>query len=181
MAGQQISQAIWTDESVVESMHEMHSALNEWARVGAAEEVDLYEMDETVERFRKALGAFNEALRQFGNQDAVPKKQIASRQHPLTAWLQKHVGDVDQTGASSFTVRVHKQISADEMAAMLGETKTKAATLKSLLAREGLVLKRSKLIDVPTQGQWYIADGSCNCVVQYDVDIDAEIAKRREG
>ena len=181
MAGQQISQAIWTDEAVVESMHEMHGALNEWERVGAAEEVDLDEMDETVETFRKALGAFNEALRQFGTQDAVPENNMASQQNPMAAWLHKNFDDVQQTGASSFTVRVHKEISADEMAEYLGETKTKAATLRRLLARERLVLRRSRLIDVPTQGRWYIADASTNCVVQYDVDIDAEIAKRRRG
>ena len=61
------------------------------------------------------------------------------------------------------------------------EKKTNAATLRRLLAREGLVLKSSRGIDVPTQGEWYIANRSCNCVVQYDVDIDAEIAKRRRG
>ncbi len=72
-------------------------------------------------------------------------------------------------------------MSADEIANYLGETKTKAATLRRLLAREGLVLKKSRMIDVPTQGHWYIADASTNSVVRYDVDIDAEIADRRQS
>ena len=181
MAGQQISQAIWTDEAVVESMHRLQAALTQWDEVGAAEEPDLDAIQETDERFLEALSQLNHELCQFHDQNAKRSKGMASSQNPLAAWLQKNVGNVQQTGASSFTVRVHKQVSAEEMAEYLGDTKTTAATLRRLLAREGLVLKRSRLIDVPTQGQWYIADGCCNCVVQYDVDIDAEIAKRREG
>ena len=181
MADQELSGAIWGTEAVVESMHGLHAALTEWEKIGAAEEPDLDEMDATEERFLDALAKLNDKLRRLRNQEPNKKRYMASHQNPLAAWIQQNVGDVHQTGASSFTVRVHKQVSADEIADYLGETKTKAATLRRLLTREGLVLKKSRLIDVPTQGQWYIADGSCNCVVQYDVDIDAEIAKRREG
>jgi hypothetical protein len=59
MAGQQISQAIWTDEAVVESMHRLKAALTQWEEVGAAEEPDLDEMDETQERFLDALAKLN--------------------------------------------------------------------------------------------------------------------------
>ena len=65
MAGQQISQAIWTDEAIVESMQEIHSALNEWQRIGAAEEVDLDEMDETEQRFLEAMDKFDIEMRAF--------------------------------------------------------------------------------------------------------------------
>jgi hypothetical protein len=181
MAGQQISQAIWTDEAVVESMHRLKAALTQWEEVGAAEEPDLDEMDETQERFLDALAKLNDKLRRLRNPVSNQKLYMASHQNPLAAWLQKNVGDVQQTSASSFTVRVRKEVSAEEMAAKSGETKTQAATLRRLLARDGLVLRRSRLIDVPAQGQWYIADPSTNCVVQHDVEIKAEIAKRLRG
>jgi hypothetical protein len=65
MADQKPTQAIWTDEAVVESMQEIHSALNQWERIGAAEETDLDEMDETEQRFLEAMDKFDIEMRAF--------------------------------------------------------------------------------------------------------------------
>ena len=59
--------------------------------------------------------------------------------------------------------------------------KTKAAALRRMLARDGLVLRKSRPVDVPSQGDWYISDASTNSVVRHDVDIKTEIEARRPG
>jgi len=53
---------IWTDSSVMEALHGMHSVLGEWEQVGAAEEANLDSMEDVQERFTTSLGMFFEAM-----------------------------------------------------------------------------------------------------------------------
>jgi hypothetical protein len=60
-----MTEAIWTDGGVMEAMYAMHSALNEWQEVGAAEEVDLDAMDDVQSRFSQALSEYQLAVQVF--------------------------------------------------------------------------------------------------------------------
>lgn len=57
--------AIWTDERVIESMHAIRAAINDWERVGAAEEVDLDDMADVESRVGQAMGEFETAMQVF--------------------------------------------------------------------------------------------------------------------
>ena len=57
--------AIWTDGEVMEAMHAIRNAINQWERVGAAEEVDLEDMAEVESRFTQAMGEFTVAMQVF--------------------------------------------------------------------------------------------------------------------
>ena len=57
--------AIWSDGVVMESMHAIRAAINEWERVGAAEEVDLDDMADVERRFGQAMGEFEIAMEVF--------------------------------------------------------------------------------------------------------------------
>lgn len=57
--------AIWTDGEVMEAMHAIRNAINEWERVGAAEEVDLDDMAEVEARFAAAMSEFRLAMTVF--------------------------------------------------------------------------------------------------------------------
>lgn len=62
MATQSDAHAIWTDEVVAEAMYAIRNAINDWERVGAAEEVDLDEMAEVERRFMQALHEYENAM-----------------------------------------------------------------------------------------------------------------------
>jgi len=58
-------QAIWTDGEVMEAMHAIRNAINEWERVGAAEDVDLDDMAEVERRFVQSMSEFQLAMEVF--------------------------------------------------------------------------------------------------------------------
>ena len=60
-----MNEAIWTNEQVGESMYAIRDAINEWERVGAAEEVDLDDMADVERRFGQAMSEFNLAMEVF--------------------------------------------------------------------------------------------------------------------
>lgn len=60
-----MNEAIWTNEQVMESMYAIRDAINEWERVGAAEEVDLDVMAEVERRFAQRMHEFELAMEVF--------------------------------------------------------------------------------------------------------------------
>jgi hypothetical protein len=57
--------AIWTNAETMEALHAIHRAINEWERVGAAEDVDLDEMAEVEGQLSAAMGEYELALQVF--------------------------------------------------------------------------------------------------------------------
>jgi hypothetical protein len=57
--------AIWTDDKVMESMHAIRAAIDEWERVGAAEEVDSDDMAEVESRFVEAWSEFEFSCKEY--------------------------------------------------------------------------------------------------------------------
>ena len=63
--GDDVIQAIWIDGVVMESMHAIRAAINDWERVGAAEDVDPDDMADVERRFGQAMSEFNLAMQVF--------------------------------------------------------------------------------------------------------------------
>ncbi len=67
--------AIWVDATVQEEMYRIRDAINEVERAGAAEEVDLSDMEFVEEEFVAALASFDRVMTAFRHQRREAQKQ----------------------------------------------------------------------------------------------------------